>query len=133
VGANLLGVVQPDGRLSYLPPGIGVDAELARLVRQNRPAEVAFRYSARCVESRCLHWRDQRCSALDEVRSHFATLAGTPELPPCGVRSQCRWHAQAGDAACAVCPLLSSDLMAVAEAEPEALAPEPEPAELVAV
>jgi hypothetical protein len=136
IGANLLGVVQPDGRLAYLPPGIGVDAELSRAVRQNRPAEVAFRYSSRCVESRCQHWRDQRCTALDEVRSHLSGFARTAELPACGIRSQCRWHAQAGDSACAVCPLVSSDLMALAEIPeiPELdLVPELEPAELVAV
>lgn len=108
-GAHLLGVVQPNGRVKFLPPGITVDEETARL---DRPSEVQFRYSSPCKEDACLHWRDRRCTALDEVRAHFAPFALTVSAS-CSIRPQCRWHQQAGDAACAVCPLVSGELMAL--------------------
>jgi hypothetical protein len=101
--------VQPGGRVKFLPPGIPLDETLARL---ERPSEVQFRYSAPCVESTCLHWRERRCTALDEVRDHFAPFAVT-SAPSCPIRPQCRWYQQAGDAACAVCPLVDGELMAL--------------------
>jgi hypothetical protein len=108
-GPSLLGVVQTSGRVKFLPPGITVDEETARL---DRPSEVQFRYSSACVEGSCLHWRDRRCTALDEVRDHLAPFALTASAS-CSIRPQCRWHQQAGDAACAVCPLVSGELMAL--------------------
>ena len=108
-GANLLGVVQTGGRVKFLPPGLLVDEETARL---DRPSEVQFRYSSRCVEGTCLHWRDRRCTAVDEVRDHLAPYALT-STASCSIRPQCQWHLQAGDAACAVCPLVAGELMAL--------------------
>lgn len=110
-GASLLGVVQPSGRVKFLPAGIRVDEETARL---ERPSEVQFRYSAPCRQSVCLHWRNRSCTALDEVREHFASFAVT-STPSCAIRPQCLWHRQAGDAACAVCPLVDGELMALEE------------------
>jgi len=108
-GASLLGVVQPGGRVKFLPSGLIVDEATARL---DRPSEVQFRYSSACREGSCLHWRARRCTALDEVRDHLAPFALT-DIASCSIRPQCRWHFQAGDAACAVCPLVSGELMAL--------------------
>ncbi len=108
-GASLLGVVQPSGRVKFLPPGLTMDEGITRL---DRPSEVEFRYSAPCRESSCLHWRKKRCTALDEVRSHLSAFALTT-TPSCPIRSRCCWHHQAGDAACAVCPLVTGELMAL--------------------
>lgn len=88
-----------------------MDEGIARL---DRPSEVEFRYSAPCRESSCLHWRERRCTALDEVRSHLSAFALTTS-PTCPIRSRCCWHHQAGDAACAVCPLVTGELMALEE------------------
>jgi hypothetical protein len=110
-GAHLLGVVQPSGRVKFLPAGIAVDEATARL---ERPSEVQFRYSAPCRQSGCLHWRNRSCTALDEVREHFAPFAVT-STSSCGIRHQCLWYQQAGDAACAVCPLVAGELMALEE------------------
>jgi hypothetical protein len=118
-GASLLGVVQTDGRVKFLPPGLVVDEELARL---DRPSEVQFRYSSACVEGSCLHWREGSCTALDEVRAHLAPFALTAAAS-CAIRPQCGWHRQAGDAACAVCPLVTGELMAL---EDGIVAPEEE-------
>lgn len=108
-GANLLGVVQTGGRVKFLPPGLFVDEETARL---DRPSEVQFRYSSVCPQASCLHWRDRRCTALDEVRDHLAPFALT-DIASCSIRPRCSWHIQAGDAACAVCPLVAGELMAL--------------------
>jgi len=106
----LLGVVQPSGRVAFLPPGFGVDEEFSRL--QGSPSSaVRFRYSSPCVQSACLHWQGQRCAALDQVRAHLAPYALTSSAS-CSIRPQCVWYQQGGDAACAVCPLVTGDLMA---------------------
>ena len=122
-GASLLGVVQTGGRVKFLPPGLIVDEETARL---DRPSEVQFRYSSVCLEGSCLHWRGRRCTALDEVREHLAPFALT-DIASCAIRPQCSWHLQAGDAACAVCPLVAGELMAledgIAPPEEEILLP----------
>ena len=56
-------------------------------------------------------------AALDEVRAHLAPFAQT-SAASCSIRPQCSWHQQAGDAACAVCPLVTGEMMAVEEAIP---------------
>ena len=109
LGASLLGVVQPGGRVKFLPPGLVVDEETARL---DSPSEVQFRYSSSCLEGSCLHWRGRHCTALDEVRGHLAPFALT-DTASCPIRPQCQWYFQAGDAACAVCPLVAGELMAL--------------------
>jgi hypothetical protein len=115
-GAHLVGVVQPSGRVAFLPPGARVDEEFFQLA--NRPAStVRFRYGSRCAESGCAHWQGKRCAALEEVRAHLAPFAQTSSAN-CSIRPQCRWHQQAGDAACAVCPLVTAELMAVEEERP---------------
>jgi hypothetical protein len=120
-GAHLLGVVQPSGQVSFLPPGLGVDEEFSRLASQGSPSSgVRFRYSSPCTQSGCLHWQDRKCTALDEVRAHLSPFALTSS-PSCSIRPQCAWHRQAGDAACAVCPLVTGELMTGEEGleEPE--------------
>lgn len=115
-GAHLVGVVQPSGRVAFLPPGARVDEEFFQLA--SRPTStVRFRYGSRCAESACAHWRGQSCAALDEVRAHLAPFAQTSSAS-CSIRPQCRWHQQAGDAACAVCPLVTGEMMAVEEERP---------------
>ncbi|HWM94265.1 MAG TPA: hypothetical protein VN493_26150 [Thermoanaerobaculia bacterium] len=92
-----------------------MDEEFSQLALLSAPSSnVRFRYSSPCAESACLHWQGQHCAALDEVRAHLAPFAETA-APSCAIRPQCRWHQQAGDAACAVCPLVITDLMAVEE------------------
>ena len=111
-GARLLGVVQPSGRVAFLPAGGRVDEEFSQLATTPGSSKVRFRYSSPCLGSACLHCQGQRCTAVDEVRAHLAPFAQTT-APSCSIRPQCRWHQQAGDAACAVCPLVITDLMAV--------------------
>lgn len=108
-GAHLVGVVQPSGRVAFLPPGGRVDEEFSRLASAPQ-STVRFRYASRCAESGCAHWQGRSCAALDEVRAHLAPFAQTI-APSCAIRPQCRWHQQAGDAACAVCPLVINEMM----------------------
>jgi hypothetical protein len=116
-GSVLLGVVQEDGRVAFLPPGFVVDEEFVRIARAGRNPHGRFRFSTRCVESACRQWRGDRCTVLDDLREPLAPYADASRLPDCAIRAQCRWHRQDGPAACALCPLVITE-MAVAEEEP---------------
>jgi hypothetical protein len=39
-----------------------------------------------------------------------AEALSSAELPRCAIRSSCRWFAQRGAEACAVCPLVVADI-----------------------
>jgi len=71
------------------------------------PAGQVFRFAARCAEHTCAHFDGEQCRlATKLVRS---SLDRAPTLPPCKMRKDCRWHAQEGNAACFVCPLILSE------------------------
>jgi hypothetical protein len=112
-GAVLLGVVGADGRVAFLPPGYMVDEAFARIARQGRNPESRFRFGGRCVEGACAQWSGDRCTVLDQVRAEEPALALAAGAAParCAIREHCRWHRQDGDAACAVCPLVITDLL----------------------
>ncbi len=109
-GAKLIGVVNADGTVGYVSPPLEIDVDFVERARQGRTPEKRFRFAGPCVEGRCAQWTGSRCGVID-------TVLTTPELPPapdrlphCGIRSSCRWYAQSGAAACAVCPLVVTDL-----------------------
>ena len=70
------------------------------------------------MEGRCAQWTGSRCGVIDTVLTTPDRPAVPERLPHCGIRSTCRWYAQSGAEACAVCPLVITDLR-----EPEAAAP----------
>jgi hypothetical protein len=119
-GAVLLGVVRQDGRIAYLPPGFVVDEQFSRIAHEGRNPESRFRFSARCVESSCRQWAGGRCTVPDQVRSRLAAPPAPGEPPTCAIRPQCRWHRQDGPAACALCPLVITDLLPLDEEAGEA-------------
>ncbi|GLZ39045.1 hypothetical protein Acsp05_26690 [Actinokineospora sp. NBRC 105648] len=102
-GATLLGILGPGGRVVYTPNGPRVTPEFqARLAaRGGGPLESRYRFAAPCVESGCVFW-DGACRAVDAAHEDFVAVGGA--LPECGIRETCRWWAQQGPAACAVCP-----------------------------
>jgi len=112
-GAVLVGVVGADGRVAFLPPGYVVDEGFARIAREGRRPESRFRFGGRCVEAGCAQWSGGRCTVLDQVRREEPALAEGPGAAPavCAIREHCRWHRQDGPAACAVCPLVITDLL----------------------
>jgi hypothetical protein len=117
-GAVLLGVVQGDGTVAFLPSGFTVDEEFARIARQGRNPESRFRFADRCVESGCKQWKEDHCSIPEQVRARLETLPAGAEVPDCAIRSECRWHRQDGPAACTLCPLVITDIYPLEEEAP---------------
>ena len=110
-GAILLGVVQEDGTISFVPDRVTVDRLFVETARKGRAPEKRFRFSTKCAKQGCAQWKGDRCGVIDEV-FHYAKTedAEAGSLPSCSIRSQCRWYAQTGPAACAVCSYVITDL-----------------------
>lgn len=112
-GRTLLGVVGPDGRVGYLTPEVRIDAEFVRIARRGGASpEKRFRFAGPCRTSACSHWTEHGCGVITAALRHEGLLDrrdDTDELPPCAIRSRCRWHAQEGAAACSVCPHIVHD------------------------
>ncbi|MGH3859154.1 hypothetical protein [Actinokineospora sp.] len=105
-GATLLGVFGPNGRAIFTPHGPKLTPELRDTLAASTegPLEARFRFAAPCAQSACVFW-DGSCRAVDAAHEDY----GSPDaaaLPECGIRDTCRWWAQEGARACAVCPLV---------------------------
>jgi hypothetical protein len=101
----VIGIVGPDGVVGALRPPLPVDRNF---VQQAGPrSESRFRFAEPCAGSRCGHWLADdddagRCGLIDGLLEDQAPAA--EHLPACGIRRTCRWFAQRGPHACAVCP-----------------------------
>jgi hypothetical protein len=123
--ARVLGVVSgEDGapRLAYLNESVPASAELLAEAAPAEPGEV-FRLAARCEQSRCTHFDGGRCQLASRIVEGLAAV--TDKLPPCIIRSTCRWYSQEGAQACFRCPQIvtlnvdaSAALRAVAGSQP---------------
>ena len=123
-GAQLLGVVLPNGRVAFTSKAIPIDEEFVRVAHEGRPPEQRFRFTTTCAERGCRQWADNRCGVIDRLLAiakergeDETTLAARP-LPDCAIRSECRWYRQRGAAACAVCPDVVTDVTCSAEELP---------------
>jgi hypothetical protein len=111
-GATLLGVVDSSDTVGYLTPPIVIDEEFVSRARQGRSPEKRFRFAAPCVEAGCQQWTGSRCGVIDTVLENAAELDAErmrDSPAPCAIRPSCRWFAQSGPSACAVCPLVITD------------------------
>jgi hypothetical protein len=90
-------------RLGYIRPPVEVDSELKSLMLAQGDPLQRFRFAGGCIESRCGHW-DDRCRLIDSLVASPAAADGDADLPACAIRANCRWFAQDGRAACAICP-----------------------------
>ena len=125
--ALLLGVVTPGGSVAYVQPPTRVGAEFVRQAQAMGHPERRFRFSSPCVEAACPQWTGTGCGVIDVVIGSkpaeppadplagiLADPAARPPAPPrtlpaCAIRRTCRWFAQHGGAACAVCPGIVAD------------------------
>ncbi|WP_049565484.1 hypothetical protein [Nonomuraea sp. SBT364] len=101
--AILLGVLDATGRLGYIRPALRIDDDFVAGASGGRTPEERFRFAQPCVEGGCRNWTGERCAVIDDA---LESGAGTDSLPACSIRRTCRWFAQAGLSACAVCPLI---------------------------
>ena len=109
-GAKLIGVVNSDGTVGYVSPPLEIDVDFVEHAKRGRTPEKRFRFAGPCVEGRCAQWTGSRCGVIDTVLTTPDRPQAPERLPHCGIRSTCRWYAQSGAEACAVCPLVVTDL-----------------------
>ena len=107
---QLLGVMTTSGRLAFISPPVRVDAGFVSRAKADGRPEQRFRFSGPCVEDGCPQWTGHRCAVADVVISEVrAAPTEGRRLPACTIRRTCRWYAQNGAAACAVCPEVVAD------------------------
>ena len=74
--------------------------------------EKRFRFSNTCAKNGCTHWTGSKCglirALLDE--SDEFKKEELVKLPRCSIRPQCRWFRQEGARACAICPMIITDV-----------------------
>jgi hypothetical protein len=71
-----------------------------------KPTEV-FRIAATCIETGCQHFDGQDCRLTQRIIDNLPIVAET--VPPCPIRSTCRWWYQEGKAACLRCQQVVRD------------------------
>ena len=103
-GAQLFGILDGSGQVSYLPQALEVTPEFIKAASEGREAEKRFRFAAPCVQERCMQWRDGRCGVPE--MTFFET--GPDDVPyRCAIRSSCRWFDQDGVSACRRCRFIA--------------------------
>lgn len=101
---QVLGVVSREGeapRLAYVNEPVAATPEILELAAPVAVSEV-FRLSARCEESKCVHFDGARCQLAVRIAKLLPEVVDA--LPPCNIRRDCRWFRQEGRAACLRCP-----------------------------
>jgi hypothetical protein len=125
VGARAFALIDHDGEsptTAYLEDTVPITPELLALSAPLLPAQV-FRFSAPCLKQQCSHWAGA-CTLVDRIVKLLPVASLV--LPPCQIRTSCRWFAQRGREACQRCPQVvtqdthPSELMALAATPPEA-------------
>src|SRR5215217_3316213 len=114
-GAILLGIVGEDGVVGYVSPLITIDNDFVQQAHKGRTPEKRFRFSQPCIEDGCQQWTGSRCGVIDRAlqAAEEESVGGVfkdAALPKCTIRPRCRWFAQVGRSACAVCPLVITEV-----------------------
>jgi hypothetical protein len=108
-GSAIIGVVHGTAEapaLSFLDEPIPVTDEVLALSHPVTPTEV-FRIAAPCMCSGCVHYTSGVCRLASRVVKALPVV--TNSLPACGIRPECRWWRQEGEAACLRCPQVVTD------------------------
>jgi hypothetical protein len=93
-------------RVANFESPLPVTDALLRLAEPVLPTEV-FRFAAPCVNDACRHHRQGACHLAKKVVMLLAPVV--EHLPPCSIRSHCRWFQQEGREACRRCPQVVTD------------------------
>jgi hypothetical protein len=109
-GAILVGIVGADGVVGYVAPAMTLDPEFVKRSHEGRTPESRFRFAQPCAQHHCMHWKDKQCGLIGEFKQAVVEAGIVPREssspPRCTISSECRWFAQLGMSACAVCPLV---------------------------
>jgi hypothetical protein len=109
-GSRVLGIVGGTAEepcLAYLKDLQPVTDELLALTQPVNPTEV-FRFAAPCAGHACQHFDGSNCHLVQKTVRLLSPVVDT--LPPCHLRSQCRWWQQEGKAACLRCPQVVTEI-----------------------
>jgi hypothetical protein len=93
-------------RLAHLIEPQPVTDDLLALADPVEPTEI-FRFAAACAGDDCQHFDGVKCRLATRIVENLATVS--EELPPCSIRSSCRWWQQEGKDACVRCPQIVTD------------------------
>lgn len=105
---RVLGVVRQEGStpiLEYLNRFLPATTEILAMAAPLKPTEV-FRLAATCAEHKCPHFDGADCQLATRVVQILPAIADA--LPPCIIRTECRWYSQEGGAACKRCPAITT-------------------------
>jgi hypothetical protein len=101
-GNSLIGIVQPNGTVGLLKQPLVIDQQFVEAAREGRPPEKRFRFSTQCAQSGCEQWTGRNCGLVSRLLDHVTPLDRVPDN--CPIHATCRWHAEHGTRACAICP-----------------------------
>lgn len=93
-------------RLAHLVEPQPVTDELLALSGSVTPTEI-FRFAALCAGSACQHFDGENCRLATKIVQLLPEVVAG--LPPCRLRSNCRWWQQEGKAACMRCPQIVTE------------------------
>ncbi len=105
---RVLGVVRQEGStpiLEYLNRLLPATTEILAMAAPLKPTEV-FRLAATCAEHNCPHFDGADCQLATRVVQILPAIVDA--LPPCIIRTECRWYSQEGGAACKRCPAITT-------------------------
>jgi hypothetical protein len=108
-GASLLGVLGADGRIKHVRTPLTIDEDFVTRAHASGPPEARFRFAAPCAEGRCQQWTGAGCGVVEKVLAYLEALAPErprDDVPPCTIRTTCRWYSQRGVLACKACDLV---------------------------
>lgn len=98
---GIVGGSVTEPRVGYLEQPLPVTQQILDLTGPVRPAEV-FRFAAPCAGGACQHFDGINCRLARRVSQLLPVIVEV--LPPCSIRSNCRWWQQEGKEACRRCP-----------------------------
>ena len=107
-------------RLFWIEQPLPVTGELLAMAAPAKPTEV-FRFAAHCEENACCHFDGTNCQLATRIVQILPVVSES--LPPCRIRSDCRWFQQEGRPACMRCPQVITQTYNAAEEYAKAAMP----------
>jgi hypothetical protein len=124
-GARIFGIVGGTAncpRVGYLDEPRPATDELLSIAQPAVALEV-FRITAPCEESKCQHFDGNDCKLARRIIQILPPVV--TGLPPCSIRSGCRWWKQEGKDACLRCPQIVTQVFGPSELLVQVASPQP--------
>ncbi len=103
-GALLIGVVEANGSVAFLPQPRVVNGSALRALKVGREPERRFRFASKCQRTRCLNWSSAGCGLIERIRDDLSSEEMTRARGgSCSIHASCVWYAQDGLDACTNC------------------------------